>query len=96
LERNAQNYGVEGVTNYDDMAAIVNWNPKGGRVADKPSLTKDELPPTLEADQTTLKDGGENSTIVDSLLIRKSDLDENIYKINSNRTSPSLDDDLPF
>lgn len=24
LENNAQKYGVEGVTNYDDMAAIVN------------------------------------------------------------------------
>ncbi|MDC4312840.1 hypothetical protein J7D37_04270 [Acinetobacter baumannii] len=96
LENNAQKYGVEGVTNYDDMAAIVNWNTKGGRVSEKPTLTKDEPTPILEKGKIALSDDDVNSAVIDTLLIEKTDLVENPYKINSNKPIASLDDDLPF
>ena len=59
------------VTNYDDMAAIVNWNTKGGRVSEKPTLTKDEPTPILEKGKIALSDDDVNSAVIDTLLIEK-------------------------
>lgn len=96
LENNAQKYGVEGVTNYDDMAAIINWNTKGGRVSEKASLIKGEPTPMLETGKSTLNNEDVDSTIIDALLIRKTDLKDDPYNTNGNTIASSMDDDLPF
>lgn len=96
LENNAPKYGVEGVTNYDDMAAIVNWNTKGGRVSEKPTPIKHEPIPILDTSETTLDSSEAKPKIIDDLVRQKKDLESNPYIKNTHNVKDSLDDDLPF
>lgn len=92
LDKNAPKYGVEGVSNYDDMAAIINWNTKGGRVSDK--ATHKNIKPSLPiSNNIAFKSEGDNqNNVIDSLVIEKNDLEGNPYSYSSIRN----DDDLPF
>lgn len=92
LGKHAPEYGVEGVTNYDDMASIVNWNTKGGRLADKPTPMNTIPRLSMNTEDRGSNHNDENMLMVDSLVIDKCDLKPNHYHINGN----SLDDDLPF
>lgn len=92
LEQNAYKYGVEGVTNFDDMASIINWNTKGGRISDKPSVkSKEPSLPIGDRNKDVTQDN-RHHTIIDSLVIEKNDLKTNPYRFSSNMG----DSDLPF
>lgn len=92
LEENAYHFGVDGVSNYDDMAAMINWNTKGGRVSDKANLEKTKPILPKKSDPIKISTIDEKIALNSDLVIQKNDLKDSPYAFNSS----AMDDELPF
>lgn len=100
FKENAEKYGVIGVTNYDDMASILNWATNGGRpTIDKHNLKNDKLtlrnnkPQVLADSLINSKDEYTTKVSINKdVVINKSDLKANPFQVYGK----ALDDDLPF
>ncbi len=93
LEENAKIYGIDSLKNFKDLAAVVNFEPDGGR---KPTLDKDKPTHTIFNDDTNTNGDDGKTTIENSMVMQKIDLPNNPYLFTQSKTPASLEDDLPF
>ncbi|MHA3050867.1 hypothetical protein [Acinetobacter sp. ANC 4640] len=93
LKENAKTYGIDSLKNFNELAAVVNFEPDGGR---KPTSEKDKPTPSNLNDEYYMKNNDEKINIQNDLIIQKNDLPDNPYNSFNFKSTVNSDDDIPF